>query len=67
MVITLPAGYLLPAIYKFDFDLHSPNVEFLDRVNDVIEYEIEDSGTEYSMYKNVDFGNVVLPTAIVHR
>ncbi|MDJ1175411.1 ABC transporter ATP-binding protein [Roseofilum capinflatum] len=58
--IKLPGNLLAPGIYCFTIALHIPNVQFIDKVDDVCLFKINDCGNELSMYGDVDYGCVLV-------
>ncbi len=57
-LINIPSNFLVPNTYKIQFALHIPNVKYLDRVQDLIEFTILETGTDFHVYENVDYGCV---------
>lgn len=59
-IITLPANLLAPGMYCFTIALHIPNVQFVDKVDDVCLFKINDCGNELSIYGDTDNGCVLV-------
>lgn len=57
-LITIPSKLLVPNVYRIQFALHIPNVEFLDLLQDVLEFTVMETGTDFHMYGNSDYGCV---------
>ncbi len=57
-LINIPSNLLVPNIYRINFALHIPNVEFLDLQKDILEFTILETGTDFHMYGNSDYGCV---------
>lgn len=57
-LITIPSHLLVPNTYKIKFTLHIPNVEYLDLLQDVLEFTVLETGTDFHMYGNADYGCV---------
>ena len=59
VLASLPKRFLLPGIYYMKFFIHLPNLKFIDTCNEsILQFEIEDTGNEHSIYKGVDLGLV---------
>ncbi|RYX87557.1 ABC transporter ATP-binding protein [bacterium] len=58
LLINIPSNVLVPNVYKIKFTLHIPNVEYLDLLQDVLEFTILETGTDFHMYGNSDYGCV---------
>jgi len=58
LLTKIPAGILVPNRYKIQFALHIPNVEFLDLLPEVIQFTVLDTGSDFFMYADVDYGCV---------
>ncbi len=57
-LINIPSHLLVPNVYKIKFALHIPNVEFLDLLEDVLELTVLETGTDFHVYGNSDYGCV---------
>ena len=55
--ITIPKDTLTPNMYKLSVAIHIPNVQLIDEKKNVASFTIYDNGSEYFMYKDVDFGS----------
>ncbi|GHS97380.1 ABC transporter ATP-binding protein [Bacteroidia bacterium] len=56
IVVQVPAHLLLGGGYYLRPVLHIPNICFLDKIPEDIYFEIEDTGSIHSLYKNADLG-----------
>ncbi|MBA3921162.1 MAG: ABC transporter ATP-binding protein [Nostocaceae cyanobacterium] len=57
--IEIPSLFLVPNIYSIDILAHIPNVEFICRHQSIINFEIEETGSEMAIYKGAAFGVVL--------
>lgn len=58
--VALPVKTLVPNSYSITIGYHIPNVELFGVYNDILNFSIEETGTEYSVYSNKDYGCVFL-------
>ncbi|MCF4967951.1 ABC transporter ATP-binding protein [Nostoc sp. CMAA1605] len=58
--IELPANFLVPDTYTIDIGAHVPKVEVLSHYQSSISFEIEETGSDMSLYKGSAFGVVFL-------
>jgi len=58
--ICLPAKFLVSDTYTIDVGAHIPNVEVLSRYQSLISFEIEETGSDMSLYKGAGFGVVMV-------
>jgi lipopolysaccharide transport system ATP-binding protein len=56
--VKIPARLIVPNRYKIMLVLHIPNVEFIELLNDVVSFEILETGSELQQYQNTDYGCV---------
>jgi lipopolysaccharide transport system ATP-binding protein len=56
--LTIPRETLLPGKYLVDIILHRPHIEFIEKIIDILEFVVEDSGNANSIYENEDLGDV---------
>ena len=57
-LINIPSNLLVPNVYRIKFTLHIPNVEYLDLLQDVLEFSVLETGTDFHIYGNTDYGCV---------
>ncbi|MEO1377677.1 MAG: ABC transporter ATP-binding protein [Cyanobacteria bacterium J06635_10] len=57
--IEIPALFLVSGTYTIEIAAHIPNVEILSQHKSLITFEIEETGSHMSMYKDNDFGVVL--------
>ena len=57
-LINIPSHLLVPNVYRIKFTLHIPNVEYLDLLQDVLEFTVLETGTDFHIYGNTDYGCV---------
>jgi lipopolysaccharide transport system ATP-binding protein len=58
--ILLPKKTLVPNTYSFNFAIHYPNVRIIEFLENIVKFDIIDTGTVFYMYKNVNHGCVIL-------
>jgi lipopolysaccharide transport system ATP-binding protein len=58
--ILLPKSILVPNTYSFNFAIHFPNVQIIELLEDIVKFDIIETGTDFRIYKNVDYGCVIL-------
>jgi lipopolysaccharide transport system ATP-binding protein len=58
--ILLPKSILVPNSYSFNFAIHFPNIQIIELLEDIVTFDIIETGTVFHMYKNVDYGCVIL-------
>jgi lipopolysaccharide transport system ATP-binding protein len=56
--VTVPGEFLTPGNYFLKSALHVPNLEMLDSLEDNINFEIIDEGSNFSIYAGTDIGCV---------
>lgn len=56
--VTIPSEFLTPGNYSIKSAMHVPNLEMLDSLEDNINFEIIDEGSEFSIYAGTDIGCV---------
>lgn len=54
----IPSNLLVPNTYKLQFALHIPNIELVEVLPDVVQFEILETGTAFYQHTNVDNGCV---------
>ena len=63
LLLKIPGNFLAPGIYKFNIGVHIPNMHMFDYNEGICEFSIEDNGSEFAQYHNVDFGCVFSPSS----
>jgi lipopolysaccharide transport system ATP-binding protein len=58
LILRIPKETILPGNYVIDVILHRPNIEFIDKIIDLLEFIIEDSGNDHTIYRNDNLGNL---------
>lgn len=58
LAVSLPRALLTPGTYHIDFQIHVPNVAYLDRHESLISFTIIDAGSEFTQYGKGDIGCV---------
>jgi lipopolysaccharide transport system ATP-binding protein len=58
--VLLPKSILVPNTYSFNFAIHFPNVQIIEFLEDIVKFDIIETGTDFHMYNNVDYGCVIL-------
>jgi len=56
--IEIPALFLVPGTYSVEIAAHIPNVEFLDRHESILSFEIEETGSNMAIYQDANYGVV---------
>ena len=54
----IPARFLVPGKYTVFLALHIPNIEVLSILDDMLGFEIEETGTDFYTYHGNDYGCV---------
>ncbi len=60
VTIKIPGNNLVPNNYKVATALHIPNVKVLSSKEDVIDFSIEETGTDFHQYNGTDYGCVFM-------
>ena len=63
ITLKIPKKKILPGKYLFEPILHIPNIEFIDKMDVFLTFEIEDTGGEHSNYNNADLGYINSPAS----
>lgn len=58
--LKIPSNILVPNSYKIQFALHIPNVELIELLPEILNFTIIESGSEFYMYHNTDYGCVFI-------
>ena len=56
--VKIPEHFLTPGRYSFFIGLHIPKVETLDSLEDMCEFTVIDTGSEFAIYEGLDYGCV---------
>ncbi len=56
--VKLPEQFLVPNKYRLTFGIHIPNVIMIDYLNECLSFEIVETGSDFHIYGNVDYGCV---------
>jgi len=59
-LIRIPGHFLAPGNYSLTIGTHRPNVESLDYHEDVLRFEIEESGSDLWQYKGANYGSILV-------
>ncbi|MBU1881284.1 Wzt carbohydrate-binding domain-containing protein, partial [bacterium] len=57
-VVRIPGNVLTPGVYSFRIGLHIPNITILDLVDDVCRFTVTDVGSDFSIYREGEYGCV---------
>ncbi len=57
----LPIGVLVPNIYRVSIGYHIPNKEMITFLEDIVNFRIEETGSNLQRYQGTDYGCVILP------
>jgi lipopolysaccharide transport system ATP-binding protein len=63
--IKFPPHFFMPADYSWQVAIHVPNVEVLDKVDDICTFSIADTGSEFTKYGDIDNGCIFPPVDII--
>lgn len=55
---TIPSNLLVPNSYKIHLALHVPNKRILSLKDNLVDFTIEETGTDFHIYQGVDYGCV---------
>lgn len=58
VMVKIPANLLVPNNYKIAVATHIPNVKVLSSKEDVVDFTIEETGTEFHLHHGADYGCV---------
>ncbi len=58
--VVLPSGILAPNIFSFVFAIWLKDVIIYDLLENICSFKIHDNGTENSLYKELDYGSIIL-------
>jgi len=56
--VKLPEQFLVPNNYRLTFGLHIPNVVMIDYLDECLSFEIVETGSDFHIYGNADYGCV---------
>lgn len=56
--VSIPSKILVPNSFRLTFGMHLPNVVMLDYLEDCINFDIIETGSEFSIYNGNDYGCV---------
>lgn len=59
-IVRIPSSILVPNNYKVTVGFHVPNIQIISRLEHVVEFSIEETGTSLSTFSNRDYGCVIL-------
>lgn len=57
-LIKIPKNILVPNNYKVLVAAHIPNIKFISLIENAVSFTIEETGTNFHMYKGTDYGCV---------
>jgi len=58
--LQIPAEFLVPDSYYITLVAHKPMVETYDRHDEVISFQVEETGSQMSVYSGVRHGNIIV-------
>ena len=58
--VRIPKSLLMPNLYKISLGFHIPNKEVISKLDSIVGFRIEETGTEFHKYSNRDLGCVVV-------
>jgi lipopolysaccharide transport system ATP-binding protein len=58
--VKLPEKFLVPNQFNLTFALHVPNVVLIDCLDDCLSFEIIETGSDFHIYQNADYGCVII-------
>lgn len=58
LLMKIPAHVLTPGKYYLTAGIHMPNVTIYDQLENIIEFEIVDHGSDFAAYDGANYGNV---------
>jgi len=58
--VKLPEEFLVPNQFNLTFGLHIPNVEIIDYLEECLSFEILETGSDFHIYGNNDYGCVYI-------
>jgi len=61
--VQIPGSLLVPNAYKLQFGLHIPNMELIELLPEVVQFEILETGSGFYQYAGVDNGSVFVDCA----
>ena len=56
--VKLPGQFLVPNKFRLTFGIHIPNIMMIDYVEECLSFEILETGSDFHMYSNTDYGCV---------
>jgi lipopolysaccharide transport system ATP-binding protein len=56
--VKLPEKFLVPNHFRLSFGFHIPNSRMIDFQEECLSFEIVETGSEFHIYKNIDYGCV---------
>ena len=58
--VEMPKSLLMPNLYKVSIGYHIPNKEVISKLDSVVGFRIEETGTKLHKYSNRDLGCVIV-------
>ncbi|MGB8493877.1 MAG: ABC transporter ATP-binding protein [Candidatus Acidiferrum sp.] len=58
--VAIPGHFLAPGSYLLTVGTHRPNVEALDFHEDILRFDVEESGSDMWQYRGSNFGNILV-------
>jgi lipopolysaccharide transport system ATP-binding protein len=58
--VCIPGHFLAPGNYSLTVGTHRPNVELLDFHEDILRFQVEETGSDLWQYKGANLGNILV-------
>lgn len=59
-IVNIPNSLLVPNSYKLTVSYHIPNIEIFRKLDDIVQFNIEETGSKLSKFSSHDYGCVVV-------
>ena len=65
--VTLPAHFLAPDSYSIQVSIHRPNLAYLDLHDHILNFIVEETGTNMWQYRGSNYGNILVDLDWQHQ
>ena len=59
LFVEIPKHFLAPGLYSLTVAIHKPNIEILDIHENILSFQIEESGSRMWQYHGMDYGSIL--------
>jgi lipopolysaccharide transport system ATP-binding protein len=65
-IVSIPKMFLFPNKYDITFAIHNPHIMLIQKLDNVVSFEILETGSDFNNYNTLDFGYVFSNCAWTH-